>query len=134
MIALVACCATKRDTACPARDLYVSPLFKLSRRYVEQRGLPWMILSAKHGLLDPDTVVEPYNLTLSQMTTPQRRAWAAHVRGQLYRRFGTGQPLCVLAGRLYMAATEGFRVVEPLHGLPIGKRLQALTRMVQTTP
>jgi predicted ThiF/HesA family dinucleotide-utilizing enzyme len=31
------------------------------RAWAKARGNPWFILSAKHGLLHPDTTVEPYN-------------------------------------------------------------------------
>ncbi|MDP8969623.1 MAG: hypothetical protein M3N52_03825 [Actinomycetota bacterium] len=43
----------------PAADLYRSQLFSRRRVYAESRGRPWLILSAAHGLVDPDTVVGP---------------------------------------------------------------------------
>jgi hypothetical protein len=38
--------------------------------------------------------------------------------------------LLVLAGSLYLQATRGFRVVDPLERLPIGRRLQRLKGML----
>lgn len=61
MITLVGCGKAKRENAAPARDLYTSSYFAAKRNYVERSGREWYVLSAKHGLLDPDEVVEPYD-------------------------------------------------------------------------
>ena len=53
-ICLVACVKGKRGAPAPAKDLYRSPWFRKARRYVEQSGAPWFILSDKHGLVHPD--------------------------------------------------------------------------------
>jgi hypothetical protein len=126
---LVACCATKADKACAAKDLYVSPLFRMSRQWIERQGVLWFILSAKYGLLDPSRIVEPYNLTLSQLTRQQRQQWSRHVHQQIVMAVGDAT-LLVLAGSLYLGATKGFRVIDPLQGLPIGRRLQRLKAML----
>ena len=42
-----------------AKDLYTSDWFRKARAYVEHRGGPWFILSAEHGLVDPETVIGP---------------------------------------------------------------------------
>src|SRR5258708_7162060 len=54
---LVSCVATKRPFQSRARDLYVSPWFQLAKQYAETTRSPWFILSAKHGLLDPDQMI-----------------------------------------------------------------------------
>ena len=48
----------KRESRAPAAELYTSTWFKLARRYVEQTGSPWFILSAKYGLTDPRKVIK----------------------------------------------------------------------------
>jgi hypothetical protein len=67
-IVLVACSARKRGTPCPAKDLYTSTLFRYSRRYAEQFGDRWYILSARHGLLSPEARISPYEQTLPGLT------------------------------------------------------------------
>lgn len=48
----------------PAKDAYTSPVFKVSRRYAEQFGERWVILSARYGFIDPDFVIaKNYNLS-----------------------------------------------------------------------
>src|SRR5438093_12106 len=53
-VILLGCVKTKRDGWHRAKDLYVSTLFDGRRRYAEQSGRPWFILSAKLGLVKPD--------------------------------------------------------------------------------
>ena len=43
----------------------------------------WFILSAKHGLVSPDAVLEPYDESLTGMSAAPRRAWAGHVLAQI---------------------------------------------------
>jgi len=61
-VTLITCTNTKRDTPAPARDLYdESRYFRRMREWAESRGDPYRILSAKHGLVHPDTVLDPYD-------------------------------------------------------------------------
>jgi len=55
----------------------------MARDLVEKTGQPWFILSAKYGLLSPDTVVLPYEKTLNTMGVFDRRAWAEMVKQQM---------------------------------------------------
>ena len=80
---LVSCVSQKRATPSPAKDLYTSPLFRKARAYVERTGGPWFVLSAKYGLVHPDEVIEPYDLTLNTMGVADRRRWAGMVLTQL---------------------------------------------------
>ena len=98
-ICLVACAATKRKYPCQAKDLYVSDLFEKSRMYVEQHGWHWYILSAKHHLLDPDKVIQPYEKTLKTMRTADRKQWAREVATQLERVLHGGDNVVFLAGK-----------------------------------
>jgi hypothetical protein len=52
-IYLISCVSVKRAKPAPARDLYVSELFRRARAYVEATACPWFILSAKHHFADP---------------------------------------------------------------------------------
>ena len=138
-IALVACCKKKLDHAAPARDLYQSTLFKLSRRYAEQQDI-WFILSADHGLLWPDTVVKPYDKTLRQLDGA-RRAWAERVLDQLtvaLAMIGINPEeddltWVVLAGKLYCEHIVDHlpgTVIVPLAGLSIGQQQRRLKELI----
>ena len=130
-LVLVSCSKRKRATAAPARDLYTSPLFQKSRAHAEATGVPWFVLSAKHGLVSPETVLEPYDVTLSTTHREYRREWARRVLSQLGEACGSldGKSIEIHAGAAYATSlrplleARGALVSEPLHGLRQGQRL-----------
>lgn len=67
--ALVGCGSAKVDLedgeTVPAKDLYDSTYFDLKWEYVEECCDRAKILSAKHGLLDPDEEIEAYDASLN---------------------------------------------------------------------
>jgi hypothetical protein len=87
-IGLVGCVKSKRPTACAARDLYSSPLFLGRRRWVERTCDEWFVLSAKHGLLQPEEVIEPYDVSLVDAPVDVRRSWARSVIEALRQQLG----------------------------------------------
>jgi hypothetical protein len=131
-IGLVACCGQKKNEPSRAGDIYQSALFLKSRAWVEQNCDDWMVLSAKYGVLPKDSVIEPYDLTLNDMSASSRAAWSRMVRDQLsdYQ----DDELIVLAGKNYRGWTEGFKTTRPMEGLGIGQQLQWLTSQIQPSP
>ncbi|HJQ46907.1 MAG TPA: hypothetical protein VJ870_11380 [Amycolatopsis sp.] len=130
-VVLVSCVKAKRTQPAPAQDLYTSPLFRKQRSYAEATGAPWFILSAEHGLVAPTTVLRPYELQLSKTTDAYRRIWGTQVAAQLSDAVGplVGKVIEIHAGSAYADAIRNHllhqraEVLEPLRGLPIGKRL-----------
>ena len=131
-VGLVGCVKTKRPHPAPARDLYISDLFQKRRHYVERCYDSWLVLSAKHHVVPPDTMLEPYDETLKKKTAAERRQWATRVFEQLKARFPNPSE-CVFyfhAGREYqeelihLFERHGYRWQNPLQGLGIGKQLQ----------
>ncbi len=131
-IFLVSCVSRKSDRRELAKDLYRSPWFKKARAYTEEESDCWYILSAKHELLEPDTPVEPYDLTLNKMSVNQRRDWGARVAEQLRKILKPDDQLTVLAGSKYTEfLLPGIRgccagIEMPLKGLRIGEQLSWL--------
>lgn len=64
-LVLTSCCKEKLSKAAPAKDLYMGKLFTLVKQYAEETGSDWRILSAKHGLINPDQIIEPYDLQIT---------------------------------------------------------------------
>jgi hypothetical protein len=133
-IALVSCVGKKRAVPSLARDLYTSPLFKGMRLFAETHAGQWYILSAEHGLLHPDTIVVPYERTLSKMSLGDRQVWGERVRAQLQANLPVGAEVLLLAGERYRQPIEpflrdrGHSVAVPLRGLGIGQQLRWLKR------
>lgn len=130
-IVLISCVSKKLPYKAPARNLYTSPLFKKNLAYA-QRLKPdaIFILSAKHGLVDLDQEIEPYDLTLNNMGAGEIKAWACRVLKQLSDRADLRQDHFVfLAGQKYrkylLPKIHSYEI--PMEGLPIGKQLQALS-------
>jgi uncharacterized protein DUF6884 len=82
-VGLVGCVKSKRGFATSAADLYMSPLFRGRRHWVEVSCSSWYILSAKHGLVVPSEVLDPYDDTLTTKGSNERRAWGGRVLIQL---------------------------------------------------
>ena len=126
---LVSCVARKGASSTRAKDLYVSEWFRRARAYAEATAAPWFILSAKHGLVSPDELLEPYEVTLNTMGIGERRAWAARVQHQMDQRLPQVERIVVLAGQRYREflmeylRRRGPTVEVPLEGLRIGEQL-----------
>lgn len=133
-LTLVSCVARKAAAPCAARDLYGSIWFRAARAYAESRGGPWAILSARHGLLRPDAVVAPYDLTLRDLGPSARVAWATDVAATIRATHPATRTITLLAGRLYrdplVPLLDGYTVESPLAHLGIGQQVAWLQRQV----
>lgn len=117
---LVSCVSVKLDRPAPAKDLYCSAWFKAARQYVEAQGGEWRILSAKHGVVHPDQVIEPYEETLNTKNAHQRTVWALMVRHQM----PDADHYVLLAGKRYAEHLADYLDAwRPLEGLGIGQQL-----------
>lgn len=131
-IGLVGCVKEKAAVARPAAELYTSTLFRGRAVYVQRSCDRWLILSALHGVVEPSTVLDPYDVSLVQASRSRCREWSQVVVAQLreylsdlgafeyeihagapYREFGLVDTL--------LAA--GAVVTNPTDGLRIGKQL-----------
>ena len=132
-LCLVSCVSVKRSAAAPARDLYVSHWFRKARACIEALGCPWYILSAKHGLLDPNSMIDPYDETLKAMPVDRRRIWAREVIEDLAPRLAGVNSVTLFAGMAYREFLEpelrgrGLRVHVPMLGMRIGQQLSWLS-------
>lgn len=87
-VGLVACGKTKTPTPSPARALYTGELFRRVSAFAEQTCDAWFILSAKHYLVHPDEILEPYDRTLAEMSAADRRHWGWTVESDIRLGFG----------------------------------------------
>jgi hypothetical protein len=136
-IVLVACAAQKLKTPARAADLYTSALFRRAREYAEAHADRWFILSALHGLLDPECTTTPYDFTLKECSRREREQWAWRVISELRSAAPPGSHIIILAGKLYREHLEcdltryGFTVEVPTRGLGIGRQLQFLIAKIK---
>jgi hypothetical protein len=122
---LIQCTKSKRDEPAKAKNLYdESDYFCKMRAYAEATDTMWFILSAKHGLLDPNTTVEPYDeFGLSEKQAEEIATEIAN---------GPDQYVEICAGSEYKdplipeLETRGIDVLELCRGMKIGARKQHL--------
>jgi hypothetical protein len=123
-IGLVSCGKGKLDHATLARHLYTGDLFRKASAYSIANYDKWFILSAKHGLLDPDDTIEPYDLSLKDLSAEGRRIWAKRVLAQIDDCGLSNETFYIHAGERYAEHLETHLNSErPLRGLGIGKQL-----------
>jgi len=136
IVGLISCASRKRADATEARNLYSSPLFMKAREYVESRCDTWYILSAKHGLVSPAQVIDPYEETLNTKSRAELDKWAQKVWADLSRRLKSVDHVIILAGKRYreflvpLATNHGCAVKVPMEGLSIGRQLQWLSKQL----
>lgn len=132
-VGLISCTKSKRNSPAVPREVYdTSALFRKARAYCEQQHDAWYILSAKHGLLEPDgPETTPYDETLTNATVTEQRAWANRVVEQL-----DDEGLCdervilvIHAGKAYyeqllpLIESDVADICIPTAGLAIGETL-----------
>jgi hypothetical protein len=126
---LVSCVSEKKRQAAKAKALYQSQWFRFARQYVELNGDEWNILSAEHGLLDPEAIVEPYDVSLNSQGRAERKKWSERVAQQIETTYDAPTRFVFLAGRKYredlipVLHQRGHVCEVPMRGLGIGEQL-----------
>jgi F0F1-type ATP synthase beta subunit len=129
-IVLIACASKKLGEKAKARNIYTSTLFKLNLKYAQSLNPDKIfVISAKHGMLDLNEEIEPYNETLNKMKIENRKLWAEKVLEQLKKISDIEKDeIIFLAGKKYreflIPHIKNYKV--PLMGLGIGKQLKFL--------
>ena len=143
-IVLISCVSKKGKSKAKAKDLYKSALFKYSLAYAYSiKPDKIFILSALHHLLDPETEIAPYDVTLSNvpknkrkpglkvLNTEEKDEWGKKVIEQLSQQTDLkNDRFVILAGQEYINPIikdiEYFNL--PLEGLRYGERLAFLKK------
>ena len=129
-ICLVGCGKQKDPGRARAKDIYTSPFFRYKRQYAETFGDSWFIISAKHHLLNPDKIIEPYDETLNSAGVAAKQSWAAIVHEQLCQVISPNDTIVILAGKDYfghlLPLLGCYKVLLPLKGLKQGGQMQWL--------
>lgn len=130
-IALISCTKKKKKYPCKAEELYSeSTLFTKALEYVKSQNYDkYFIISALYGLVHPDQIIEPYNITLNKMKKEERYNWSLNVYNDLMLIKGI-HSVDFYAGKNYreylisFLEEKGIRVTVPLEGLQFGEQLQ----------
>lgn len=132
-IVLIGCSAKKAPFPTYPRFIYEGNLFRLSLEWAESHKHEWVVVSAFHGLVDQGTVIEPYDLKITDLSKEDRLSWGRRVVMELDAQWET-ETFVFLAGRPYYDAIFtpkalklfAGRVETPLAGMGIGQRMSWL--------
>jgi len=137
-IGIISCVSKKLEGSHQAKDMYRSSWFLKAKNYVETNFKHWFILSAKHGLLSPDTVIESYNIFLKETNRDYKYTWGNRVTTQILAGVPNGSELHLLAGSCYRkpieALSDKYTIVVPMRGMGIGEQLQWLKNKQNELP
>ena len=135
------CSKTKIEADSPvsALDLYSGYFFKIIKKSTRERGekleLDLCILSAEHGIIDPDEPISPYDRQMDQIRAEEL---SSEVKKDLKRRIADKRydRIVINAGKEYRRAIDGFDDdinVETyfIRGEGIGEKGQALKQFLQ---
>jgi hypothetical protein len=146
VIGLIGCSSQKLDRSAPARELYCSALFRKALAYADPLCERTYALSGALGLVELDTVIEPYDLRLGVL---ERGPWGRRVAAELVARHGHEVEYLILAGREYAEPVATWlarpdkdrgercrsvprdRILTPLDGMQIGQRLRWLNEQAR---
>jgi cytoplasmic iron level regulating protein YaaA (DUF328/UPF0246 family) len=127
-IILISCVSKKKSYETSAADLYDSSLFKYALKYAKNSNPDKIyILSALYGLLETNDTIKPYNKTLNEMSTKERKAWSELVINQMKNKSIDLQndQFIILAGSNYRKYLVDYlsHYELPLEGKRIGEQL-----------
>jgi hypothetical protein len=135
-IVLLSCTKSKLDKPSQAQDLYsASPMFRKTLEYGKSlRPDKMFILSAKHHLVPLTKVLEPYDKTLKEMSSKEKKVWTDEVIKQMKNQ-GLNlekDQFIFLTGSEYMKPLVGYitNTESPMDGKRMGERLQWLNSQI----
>lgn len=101
--AFVGCGASKKDGRHEASDLYVSPYFKKKAWFAAELCEEWVIVSGKHGLIEPEEEVREYDTEISDVEVDR---WLDEIAAPLKNYLEGVQEVWVLIGEAYLSAED----------------------------
>ncbi len=129
-VGLLATARKKQNSPAPVHSFYTSTLFQKSISYALKYYDTLYFYNAKDGLLFPDTVMHPYDVSIRDFSHAMKEAWAGKVVNELIRLENPGRCIVYLhGGKVYRDFLEpallhaGFSYEVPLRGLGIGRQL-----------
>lgn len=141
-IVIISCGKRKNEQQqCPASEAYVGQSFKLKRIYAEQQKCPWLILSAKYGLLRPETPINPhYDKTINNEREVRELSNTIISQINSYLELTIADEIEFLGPTSYakalrhgLANFNHLKIVHLTEGLPQGKAMRKIKDRINTT-
>lgn len=123
-VVVIGCSGQKGTEPAPAVDLYTGSYFHQAERAARSDGRPFLVLSARYGLLHPEEVIEPYDHFVPARHLGGVEALTALLRAQRASRPDLPHAVESWCSASYSTALAraGYLVATPLTGMRIGAR------------
>lgn len=130
-IAIIPCTNQKASDPGPAREVWIGAHFQLVLAHAEMFYDKVLVMSYKYGLIDPDFVIEPYNVDIRYAKAADKLKWWFALRTQIGE-LSKAEPLLVA---MYTGNFERERIVRefvkngvrqviiPFSGCTVGQRM-----------
>lgn len=133
-LGIVSCGKAKLSQASEASALYTSPLFRKSHAIASATCDRVLILSAKHGLIESNDVIEPYDVSANELDPCNLVLWEQAISRLLKPMIPQFDELLLFAGSKYRMTVESvthgqLKMSDPMAGMGLGKRMQFLKRV-----
>lgn len=128
------CCDNKGKNATAAKNLYTSARFKKIKKIIGDDK--WFILSSLYGVCEPDEILYPYDVSMTNFSLAEKRRWRDDVLSELKRLLPAGCKVIFWGGLMHRHTivdglkSRGHEVELPLMGLDIGMQLKKLNELV----
>jgi hypothetical protein len=135
-VVILSCTKSKLDKPSQAQDLYsASPMFRKTLEYGKSLKPDKMfILSAKHHLVPMTKVLAPYDKTLKEMSSDDKKKWAEETIKQMKSHSLNldKDHFIFLTGGEYMKPLKDYitHIETPMEGKRMGERLQWLNSQI----
>lgn len=129
-VGLLATARKKSTKSAPVTEFYQSPLFQKTLEYASHHYDRMYFYNAKDGLLLPEDIMDPYDVSIKTFSHHQREEWAQKVIEQ-FSEYETSTDIlvCLHGGSVYRKHLEpqlnrfNYIYEVPLKGLGIGEQL-----------
>ena len=125
---LIGCGKRKSSGPCRADAMYRGSLFLKRLEYAKRSGWPYFIVSAKYGLIPPNIVIAPYDLTITELEPLELSAWSLGVAQAVVSQLSEPFDARRFAVELHMGSdyAEPLRSVLPAIGISYDWPVQGL--------
>lgn len=133
-VAIIPCTNQKSTVPGPAREVWQGANFQLTLYHAEKYYDRVFIMSYKYGLIEPDTLIEPYDIDLKTASAAERLEWWWTVREHI-KKLAEEHPdlIAVYTGKfernrfLREFVRNGYRrLIIPWESDAIGQRMQKI--------
>ena len=138
---IIISCGKKKNHVreCYSKDAYIGNSFRLKRKYAELKENPWFILSAKYGLLRPETKINPnYNQTITRKKDVGKLAKLVQSQIPSFPELSRSEKLIFLGPSAYAKALKlmimnypRIKFIHLTEGLNQGKSLQKIKDLIK---